>query len=618
MKGNKPMKRRDFLKSSVSLTGSLVPAFALARPCPPTSLSVSGGQSVRTSCVAPGDLEADWSARSSGPGVIWAHDFRSDAEVNNFIKVPNGMKVGVHPMSLMAHRTTVDGVTGGGCLELTNIGTTLADPVSAVATRIELSDARDFPGVASPEASYELVIQTVSPRKKEVVLVVGKDGNALIVQRGRFCPEPAKYENLGKATSWEIGAAIGNDCDGGWARPLSAIVAGENGREKDDLADAGRLPRRTFRNGRTLAEAIYNFRTGYYGHADYHKFYSTWNGQTNVWDGDEFYLQFRVKIDPRRMDPANEGAGKLWFIHMMGKSGAQEFVMNCPSAERPRFSIYTNFGSAPNSRLVGQGDGITDTSYESYMPNSKWEKSCVIGKASECWEWPTNEWVTLLVHMKPGHDNDFAYPIPNEVNNGVGLISVDTTVFKPTNDGTTLEFETNAVPVRDTFRFPNAKSNQVDNYFQGWRLRFMESSTASTAFLYEVVGYNVINGRAHWRVVKLKAVDTMPTNTPSSGDTIRVDWSSKEDATYKDTRIEVWAKRASDPGYVRLFSQTDLPWIFGDLSSGVYDLHPPGVNCFQPTGYQNVQDGVIPPRKTYWYRFDQVIFSSQFIPAPID
>ena len=188
-----------------------------------------------------------------------------------------------------------------------------------------------------------------------------------------------KFENQGKATAWAAGAAIGLDSDGGWARPLSALVAGDNGLDKDDPAAGGQLKRRVFRTGRSLSESIYNFRTGYYGHADYHRFYDTWNGESGVWDGNELFLQFRVKIDPRRMDPGNEGAGKLWFLHMMGKGGAQQLVMNSPSADKKRFSIFTNYGSNPNSRLVGQGTGITDGKYESYMPNSKWERTCVIG-----------------------------------------------------------------------------------------------------------------------------------------------------------------------------------------------------------------------------------------------
>jgi hypothetical protein len=614
------MKRREFLKSTAGLAGSLVPGLAVcsARPCPPSSFGIRGSEDLQTPCLAPGDQEADWLARSRGAGVVWAHDFRSDAEVSNFIKAPNDLVIGVHHPSLMAHRTTADGVTGGGCLQVLNIGSTVAKPVDAGATRIELSDASDFPPVGSPEAAYEVTIQTAAPRLKEVVRVVGKQENTLIVERGRKFPEPAKFENNGLPVAWAAGAAIGMDSDGGWARPLSALVAGDNGLSGPDPAAGGTLKRRVFRSGRSLAESIYNFRTGYYGHADYHRFFPVWNGESGVWDGDELFLQFRVKIDPRRLDPGNDGAGKLWFLHMMGKGGAQQLVMNSPSPQRRRFSIFTNYGSNVNSRLTGQGTGITDGKYESYMPNSRWERTCVIGDTSGCWEWPVGEWVTLLLHVKAGHDNDFMYPLPSEVNKGVNLIVVDTSAFKPANDGAILEFETNVVPIRDSFRFEEAKSNQAENYFRGWRLRFMTSDSMPTGFLFKVVDYRVVNGRAHWRVEKMKGLDSMPEGIPATGDRIRVDWASTSNATYSDTTVEVWAKRQADQGYVQLFSQTDLPWIFGDLASGVYDLHPPGFNCFQPTGYQNVQDGVSPPRVSYWYRFDQVILSRQFIPAPID
>jgi len=492
--------------------------------------------------------------------------------------------------------------------------------VTATDTRIPLQDARDFPAVRSAAEAYEVTIQSTEPRMKEVVLVVGKEENTLLVQPGRTFPEPLKYENQGRATAWSVGAAVGADCDGGWARPLSALVAGDNGLPQEDAAAGGRQRRREFHTSgsQTVTNLIYNFRTGYYGHRDYHDFYSTWNGVSDLWDGDELFIQFRVKIDPRRLNPGNEGAGKLWFLHMMGKGGAQQLVMNCPDATRRRFNIFTNYGSAPNSRLTGQGDGVTGATYQSYMPNSRWERTCVIGNTDGCWEWPVDEWVTLLLHVKPGHDNDFMYPLPSEVNQNRNLIAVDGSGFRPVNDGSVLEFETNAVPVRDSFRFAGAKDNQAEDYFAGWRLRFMSGDGLPSSFLFRVLGYRVVNGRARWRVTNMRATETMPSGVPGTGDRIRVDWSSAAtDAKYADTVVEVWAKRPGDPDYVTLYSKADLPWIFGDLASGVCDLHPPGFNCFQPTGYQNVQDGQPPPRQTYWYRFDQIILSRQFIPAPV-
>jgi len=617
------MKRREFLTSAVGLTGSLLPALAMARkePCPPSSLSVNGSDPAQAACIAPGDAEADWVVRANGPGVVWAHDFRSDAEVLNFLKSPSKLTAGVHDPMLMAHRTAADGVTGGGCLELLNIGSTLAQPVSASSTTLLLKDASDFPNPGSAAAAYELAIQTTVPPMKEVVLVTAKNGNALTVVRGRTFPEPNKFDNKGLAADWGADAAIGTDCRGGWARPFSAIVAGDNGRATDDAAAGGSVPRRSFspRPGQTVDGLIYNFRRGYYGHRDYHSVYPTWNGENDIWDGEEFYLQFRVKVDPRRFSPENEGSGKLWFIHTMGQSGSYELVMNCPEASRRRFSIYTNFGSNANSRLTSpQGGAAGDEKYVTYMPKSKWESTCLVGDPAGCWEWPAGEWVTLLVHVKPGHDNDFQYPLPGEIKRDENLIVVDTSLFTPVNNGQSLEFETNPVPTKETFKFKGALDITQDGYFEGWDLSFLQGASIPSTAQFTIVSYRVANGRARWKVSPKRARDSLPAGVPSNGDRLKVNWGRvAKDAKYKDTTVEVWVKRSGDSGYVLLYSKADLAWIFGDVGQGVYSLHPPGFNCFQPTGYQNVQDGQIPPRISYWYRFDQVIFSRQFIPAPV-
>jgi hypothetical protein len=51
------MKRREFLRSAVGLTGTLVPALAVAGkvPCPPESLSVASGSAARGACGAAAD-----------------------------------------------------------------------------------------------------------------------------------------------------------------------------------------------------------------------------------------------------------------------------------------------------------------------------------------------------------------------------------------------------------------------------------------------------------------------------------------------------------------------------------------------------------------------------------
>src|SRR5512141_945878 len=79
------MKRRQFLASSATLAGALVPVLGRAQstPCPPPSVSVGGGSSATAAC---GNTvgSADWVTRSTGPGVIWAHDFSDPREVDQF------------------------------------------------------------------------------------------------------------------------------------------------------------------------------------------------------------------------------------------------------------------------------------------------------------------------------------------------------------------------------------------------------------------------------------------------------------------------------------------------------------------------------------------------------
>lgn len=112
------MKRRDFVLGATSSAGLLLFDKTWARPCPP---GMDGGGSIACS---PEDLEADWQARMSGPGVVWYHDFRSAAEVDNF-RWTGGSGFGNDPNDThptIAKRGTVnwvqgEGLTGGGCLE---------------------------------------------------------------------------------------------------------------------------------------------------------------------------------------------------------------------------------------------------------------------------------------------------------------------------------------------------------------------------------------------------------------------------------------------------------------------------------------------------------------------
>jgi hypothetical protein len=72
----------------------------------------AGGQSVSTPCTTT-TAEADWIARSTGAGVMWAHDFRNLWEVHKYVYTGNGMDPSAanHPHSGLISRVA-DGATG--------------------------------------------------------------------------------------------------------------------------------------------------------------------------------------------------------------------------------------------------------------------------------------------------------------------------------------------------------------------------------------------------------------------------------------------------------------------------------------------------------------------------
>ena len=117
------MKRREFLSMASSLGAVLLPGYAhsQSRPCPPPLLQIDG-QAVTSTCSST-NAEADWQRRTSGPGVVWFHDFRAEDEVNNFRWTP-GYRGGNDPLAVgsslapLVRRNTSDGITGGGCLEI--------------------------------------------------------------------------------------------------------------------------------------------------------------------------------------------------------------------------------------------------------------------------------------------------------------------------------------------------------------------------------------------------------------------------------------------------------------------------------------------------------------------
>ena len=297
------MKRRDFLTQSFLLTGLSIPTFVRGQtiPCPPVLHGANGAQSTCGN-VQEGDAEADWILRTSGPSVVWYHDFRSDAEVDAF-RWTSGYGGGNDPDAQgsggsQISRITTDGITGGGCLQILHLDGT-------------------------------------------------EDGMH-------------------------------------WWRPLAPMSAPGNGKAADDPAASGSLTVRAWNptdgGGQTNA-----FDQGWYGHV---------STQTAEFDGDEFWLQMRVKRDPRRVQGSNQSitVGKHQFLSVCAASLVNQDLITYSNGGGGvgvnQFRIYGGW------QVFAPLDDAPDAPDGTIQP----------GGVTPIWEWNSGSWDTVMYHLVVGRE----------------------------------------------------------------------------------------------------------------------------------------------------------------------------------------------------------------------
>jgi hypothetical protein len=287
------MKRRDFLLQSTSSAGLLLLNQAkAARPCPPILLEGGGG----TVACSPQGAEEDWQARIAGPGVVWYHDFRNRAEVDNFrwtANVQNDPNDASGSDQGTVNWRTGDGITGGACLE-----------------------------------------------------------------------------TLRKA---------GTNDGSNWWRPFSALTGAGNGRGVDDPAAAGSIALAAWAPTQGGSQTR-TWDRGWYGNPDY---------QDTRFDGWDYYIQSRVKLDPHR--PEEPMGGKLFYFTRCDKSlTSQEIVTkslhNGSAVGNSVFFVYRSGGTPLANDPPGKA-----------QPNSEYT-------GDDYWRWPFGQWVTVLYHVKGGRN----------------------------------------------------------------------------------------------------------------------------------------------------------------------------------------------------------------------
>ncbi len=175
----------------------------------------------------------------------------------------------------------------------------------------------------------------------------------------------------------EIVRAAGSNDGSYWWRPFSPLKGGTtsgNGRGagSDDPGATGSIAALSFAptNGGSQTSGWGNH--GWYANQTYV------TANPAPFDGTEYYIQCRVKIDPNRAQPPNTGVdqGKLFYFTRTDRSATDQEIVTTSfhgSTGHDYFSAYRSVGIA----WVFQGNSST-------------------------WEWPLGQWATILFHVKPG------------------------------------------------------------------------------------------------------------------------------------------------------------------------------------------------------------------------
>lgn len=387
--------------------------------------------------AAPGD----WAQRASGPSVVWAHNFESATEVSAHL-------LNVDATEIAGPTTRVVDETGIGCLQQIALGGTLASSYTAGGTTMVITDATYWPDPATYGPFY-FVASTAAPTvgSKNLFQCTARSGTTLTV---------ARYTgSLGSAFSasaenYPAGSYVGNDARD-WRRTFAALPATENGKAIPDAAASGAVPLRSKTIGGPLSvprdTSLWQY--GWYGHPSNQATWANWTpwegastltprgvaqgvaDRYRLWDGDEFWIQFRIKLDPRfyanhaQPDPTaetNYWGRKGWAIQSEVSSLNQIVTgygtsnrYGIPSTTANPFSLATYKAS----RTIGVSDQSTRT-HASHQLGSPWDVAPKYADlstsfqpstglptpdGSTAWEMPDSEWVTFLLHVRPGRSN---------------------------------------------------------------------------------------------------------------------------------------------------------------------------------------------------------------------
>lgn len=603
-------------------------------PPPPPPTSPTTPPSNPTASVEA--LDADWIARSTGNGVIFAHDFREPDEVRAFMRNATRAE-DASGRDLYA----VPAFGNSKALLHQIMGTTLAEeaPVSTPGA-VEVWTIADGSKWPVAVRSNPLTHYTASVRKHERVLITEgpwqDNGWKIRVTR--------RWDGGGNAVQHAAGSAIAT-WNTEWERVLTALPAGQNGKSANDpgygiAGNAG--PGNWNRSG---ANAHFNFRGGYWAHADTIAEYGpggAWASDKgtipNAFNGSEFYIQYRVRFGASKWAGASPVArsGKSFYLQTASGSSAQQMYVPIGGSPSTTYSgdngatspfTVVMDGQNPGSHLeVAPWDG-RDLSSPSLagrqiQPGSAFTQ-CLYGTSgSHCWMWPADKWVTVLLHIKPSGVNFYRRTAKLKA----PLTSVD--YYK--SDGVTRNYPTQNIAVEAgslaTWPDPAEYPYYIQVSTAGGSVTPAQSGTQYEAMRVTAINYGtdtltvVRNIYRTNRTVNVTHPATSSFLYGMSNGGKSYGWlDDPRLAPHKDGLIDIRVAVEGAREYTQVFYMEDVPMMYGDNSStyGDFSSNAPGFNSFRASHYANLVHSLEGAVSTYsTAEYTQIILSKNPIPCP--
>jgi hypothetical protein len=335
------------------------------------------------------DQITSWNQRSTGPGVIWAHDFRDPNEVRYWRYAPSSAAVTIAPDHILdVQRVASSGIGESGMMVHTIRGTRLAQPLDATATTVYLESVADFP---DPSAA----VGGIAGTGRYIALMGVQYDSEQVYVTGRNLSNNSLTITRSTDVLWRRAHAVGEPISvqdqTAWWRLMGAFGVW-SGKTTPDRGIANGF--KNFDDDWTLQGVARNygrFRGAWWGHPEYEALYdATWpiNGYDtasttagrvfhDTFVGNEFWIQWRMKITGDRL---NNPDGKFSYLQAVASARHQWFTNIGTTTRTPQRVNFVNDGQARSINLADTNTYSTGSTYE----------------------WRFNEWVTYMIHINPG------------------------------------------------------------------------------------------------------------------------------------------------------------------------------------------------------------------------